>query len=373
MGSKEKSQSTLGGPKVRYYDLIRDMSNAFNLRLEIVRFTRDHGVSEAAREFKTTRKTVRKWSARYEEAHTSGLIDRSRAPHEVWNKMSREEEQEIESLRDRHKKWGPKRLKDHYEIPRSEGAIYRVLRQKGKIKRPKKKWQRRQDLRDLKAKMRAFEKLQTDTKYLTDIPEYYEAMVSKRLPRFQYGVRVMAIGASFFAYADELSLTYTTLFAQRVIEHLKRYGIEVKGMEEQTDNGSEYIGSVRAKGPSAYQRVLARAGIVHTQIPPRHCTWQSDIERFNGLIEEEFYMCEPFEDRGDFLAKAYAYQLFFNYGRKNRWRDNRTPAEILREKMPEIDEQVLNLPPIRLETLLATGPTPGYHVSDSVTQYQKAS
>src|SRR3990167_5867203 len=118
MGSKEKSQSTLGGPKVRYYDLIRDMSNAFNLRLEIVRFTRDHGVSEAAREFKTTRKTVRKWSARYEEAHTSGLIDRSRAPHEVWNKMSREEEQEIESLRDRHKKWGPKRLKDHYEIGR---------------------------------------------------------------------------------------------------------------------------------------------------------------------------------------------------------------------------------------------------------------
>jgi len=218
----------------------------------------------------------------------------------------------------------------------------------------------------MKAKMKAFEKLQTDTKYLTDIPEYYEAMVQKRLPKFQYAVRVMAIGASFFAYADELSLTYTTLFAQRVIDHLRHYGIEVKGMEEQTDNGSEYIGSVRAKGPSAYQKVLARAGICHTQIPPRHCTWQSDIERFNGLIEEEFYMCEPFEDREDFLAKAYAYQLFFNYGRKNRWRDNKTPLELLREKMPEADEQVLNLPPIRLETLLASGPTPGYHVPDSV-------
>ena len=46
---------------MRYYELVRDMSNKFNLRLEIVRFARDYGISEAAREFKTTRKTVRKW------------------------------------------------------------------------------------------------------------------------------------------------------------------------------------------------------------------------------------------------------------------------------------------------------------------------
>jgi transposase InsO family protein len=356
---------------MKYNDLIRDMSNKFNLRLEIVRFAREHGVSEAAREFETTRRTVRKWRDRYESDHTRGLLDRPRAPHHIGHKMSESEEQEIVDLRERHKRrWGPKRLKEHYLLRRSEGAIYRVIKQKGLTKKRLKKWQRRQDLREKKARMKAFEKVQTDTKDLRDIPEYYEAMVAKRLPKYQYGVRVMAIGATFFAYADELSLTYTTLFARRVIEHLQSYGIAVEEMEEQTDNGSEYIGSVRAKGPSAYQKVLADAGIVHTRIPPRHCTWQSDIERFNGLIEEEFYMCEPFEDREDFLAKAYAYQLFFNYGRKNRWRDRKTPVELLREKMPKVDEQVLNLPPIRLETLLATGPTPGYHVPDSVNFFK---
>lgn len=354
---------------MRYYDLIRDMSNKFNLRLEMVRFAKEHGLSEAAREFKTTRRTVRKWRKRYGEDHLRGLQDRSRAPHGIPHKMSQDEEEEIVKLRSRHKRWGPKRLKTYYELQRSEGAIYRVLKQRDCIKKPRKKWQRRQDLRELKVKMKAFEKLQSDTKYLTDIPEYYEAMVKRRLPRFQYGVRVMAIGASFFAYADELNLTYSTLFAQRVIRHLKRYGIELKGIEEQTDNGAEFIGSVTAKGPSAFQKVLKEAGIHHTQIPPRQCTWNSDIERFNGLIEEEFYMCEPFEDREDFLAKAYAYQLFFNYARKNRWRENKTPVELLREKMPDVDEQVLNLPPIRLETLLATGPPPGYHVPDSVNYF----
>ncbi|MCM8774625.1 MAG: hypothetical protein NC820_07860, partial [Candidatus Omnitrophica bacterium] len=54
----------------------------------------------------------------------------------------------------------------------------------------------------------------------------------------------------------------------------------------------------------------------------------------------------------EFLGKAYAYQLYFNYIRKNRYRDNKSPVEILRERFPEVDEGVLNLPPIRLETLL---------------------
>ena len=54
----------------------------------------------------------------------------------------------------------------------------------------------------------------------------------------------------------------------------------------------------------------------------------------------------------DFLGKAYAYQLFFNYIRKNRYRDNKSPVEILKERFPRIDEGILNLPPIRLETLL---------------------
>ena len=64
----------------------------------------------------------------------------------------------------------------------------------------------------------------------------------------------------------------------------------------------------------------------------------------------------------DFLAKSYAYQLFFNYERKNSWREDKAPVEILREKMPKADDQVLNLPPIRLERVLSSVPLGGYHV-----------
>ena len=355
---------------MKYNDLIRDMSNTFNLRLEMVRFAKEHGVSETSREFKTTRKTVRKWRARYEREHTKGLLDRSRAPHHLPHKMEKAREDRIVELRGRHKKWGPKRLKPYYGLEESEGAIYRVLKQRDLIRKRRKKWQRRQDLREQKAKMRVFQKVQTDTKDLQDIPEYYPYLVNEGLPKFKYSTREMSTGAVFFAYADENNGTYAALHARRVIDHLKRYGVEVKEMEQQTDNGSEYIGNVRKKERSSFEKVLDQAKVTHLRIPPRHCTWQSDVERFNGLIEEEFLMCESFEKgEEDFLAKSYAYQLFFNYARKNRWRDNKSPVEILREKIPEMDEQVFNFPPIRLEKVLATVPLGGYHVPDSVITF----
>ena len=353
---------------MKYYEMMKEMPNKFNLRLEIVRFARDHGVSGAAREFKTTRKTVRKWLRRYEKDHTHGLHDQSRAPHFIPHKMSDKKESEIELLRKRHgKRWGPHRLKMHYELTVSENAIARVIRQKGLLWKRRRKWRRREDLRAKKAAMRAFEKMQVDTKDLQDIPEYYTQMVMYKLPKFKYTARDMATGASFFAYANENNTTYAGIFGRAVINHLQTYGVKVNEMEIQTDNGVEYIGSVRRKhGMSEFEKVVAEAKGTHTRIPPRHCTWQSDVERFNGLIEEEFFMCETFNSEEDFLAKSYAYQLFFSYERKNSWREDQTPVQILRSKMPKMDEQVLNLPPIRLETVLSSVPLGGYHVPAQV-------
>ena len=80
------------------------------------------------------------------------------------------------------------------------------------------------------------------------------------------------------------------------------------------------------------------------------------------FFEDEFYDIEGYANQEEFLGKAYAYQLFFNYERKNRNRENKAPVHILRERFPSIDEGVLNLPPIRLETMLDQRACPGYDV-----------
>jgi len=41
------------------------MKNIYNTRYKIVRYALEHNVSAAAREYSTTRKTVRKWRDRY--------------------------------------------------------------------------------------------------------------------------------------------------------------------------------------------------------------------------------------------------------------------------------------------------------------------
>jgi hypothetical protein len=49
------------------------------------------------------------------------------------------------------------------------------------------------------------------------------------------------------------------------------------------------------------------------------------------MIEDEFYDSDDYRNFQEFRAKAYAYGLYFNFKRKNRYRRWKTPVEILKE------------------------------------------
>jgi transposase-like protein len=51
---------------VPYFEVIRQMKNAFSYRLRLATHARQHGIKAAARAFSTTVATVRKWVRRYE-------------------------------------------------------------------------------------------------------------------------------------------------------------------------------------------------------------------------------------------------------------------------------------------------------------------
>jgi transposase len=347
---------------------MKDMAIKFNLRLEMVLCAKAHGVSEAARRYQTTRKTVGKWLWRHEIQGLDGLKDQKRTPGHIPHKMDKKNEDEIIRVRTKLHTWGARPLKERFQIPYSHTAIHRVMKQNNLVRKRRKRWRKRKDLSDLKMKLAFFEKSQIDTKDLSDILPYWPLMRRLGLPRYEFAAREISIGASFFAYANENTTTNASIFADYLAEHLKRHGIKTAQITCQSDNGSEYIGSVNKKTnrPSAFEKVLLRHGIKHGRIPPR-CSWlQGDVETFNRIIESEFFEVESFKNSEDFLGKAYSYQLYFNYIRKNRYRENKSPLEILRERFPEVDEDVLNLPPIRLdhpqESLIAEGRESGYHV-----------
>jgi transposase len=347
---------------------MKDLATKFNLRLEIVLCAREHGLSETSRRYETTRKTVRKWLRRHETRGLDGLKDQKRTPKNIPHKMDKQNEAEVLRLRNRLHTWGARSLKNRFDIGYSHTAIHRVLKQGGLVGQRRRRWRKRKDLSEMKKGLKLFERSQIDTKDLIDIPNYWIYKRRFGLPRYEYTWRELSLGATFFAYADENTSTSAARFARYVIEHLKTYGIETGQTASQTDNGSEYIGSVNKKTsrPSAFEKVLLKHRVHHGRIPPRASYLQGDVETVHKLIEEEFYDVEGFLNDTDFLGKAYAYGLYFNYLRKNRNRDNLSPVEILKKRFPSVDDQILNLPPIRLEALgdleLAESGQGGYDV-----------
>ena len=115
-------------------------------------------------------------------------------------------ERRIVKARERAPCLGPERLKEYFDIPVGTNAIGRILRVNGLAKKRKKKYEKKRDMRKLKARFKPFEENQVDTKYLNDIPFYVEQMWrNPKLPQFQYSWRDVKTGALFLGDLHEVA------------------------------------------------------------------------------------------------------------------------------------------------------------------------
>ncbi|MBU0716792.1 MAG: helix-turn-helix domain-containing protein [Planctomycetes bacterium] len=338
---------------MRYSEIVMAESSKIALRYQMVRVSREEGVSEAGRRFGASRRTVRKWRDRFEAEGMAGLKDRSRAPKRIGHKSPKEVEDRVLSLRDRYPGWGVDRMGLYFDLGCSRSAASRILRQAGRTRRRRKK-RNRNDLRKEKARLAPFEKIQIDTKDLSDIGRYREGMWRAGLPRYQYTGRDVRTGAAWFCWAQTNDSFQGALFASVLLGHLDRHGVDLGRTTIQTDNGSEYVGSA-TKGPgkrSMFEQVVkTHTGHWPVTIFPGSKTSQSDVESFHGLIEEELYEVEDLSTRRRLVGKGRTYQAYFNHLRKNRWKGGKTPAMILAEAGSRVDPRALTLPPIPLDTI----------------------
>jgi transposase len=353
-----------------WYQVMRLSKDKKQQRYQMVIHARVHGVKPTARAYATTPKTVRKWLVRFIEDGYQALDDMSRRPHRSPRAVPEDDAKHIVKLRTKYKRLGADQVKILEDLTISSKTIRKIWRENGVSSRKRrKKHITKQNLREIKKQFALFERACEDTKDLDDIPEYWPQMMAKRLPKVQYTFREVSCGVQFLGFSDERSLTNAMLFAGYINEHLKKYGLIIENGIRQTDNGSEYVGSWCAKDPSSYTRAIESANLVHGTIPPGAHRFQSDVETVHNLIEIDFYEIEKFNNRRDFMEKAYTYQLFFNLERPNTYKENKSPWQLAREKRPDIKKEALMLPPVDLDELLdikvdntATG---GYHVSSS--------
>ncbi len=330
---------------VAYFDLVREMKDAYNHRLRLVESAKRIGIKPTARLFVTTVPTVRKWLRRYRQHGPSGLQAQPRARLHQAHKTPAALEAQLVGLRKTLPTFGARRLIREFDLPISHGALERIWREHGLLQKRHRKYQRKQDLAHIKARWALFQQISADTKDLDDIPHYWLQAQQLGLPAIQYSAREVRSGLFFWAFAQARSASASAVFASRIQQHLDRYGVSLRDLVWQTDNGGEFKGDFpKALGDSQ-----------HVLIPPAAHTYQSDVETVHRLEEDEFFDLEDFLGRGDFLAKTYTYQLYFDLVRPNSHKENLSPWQIIEQLAPRSPLELCLLPPIFLD----------YHLNDS--------
>ena len=297
-------------------------------RLSLIQYAERHGVSNAAKKYKTNRQYIYRWKNRYDGSWDS-LRDRSRRPHSHPNQHTPEEIKLIQDMRRRNPHAGlvvfwVKLTQRGYQ--RSITGLYRFLKKQG---------------------MTA-QKL-PNPKY---VPKPYEQMAYPG-QRVQIDVKFVpacclvneAKGKKFYQYTaiDEYSRwryveafeEHSTYSSARFLEHLiRRFPMPIECV--QTDNGMEFTKRFSTPGQvtlTAFQRVLQEHGIRHKLIRPFTPRHNGKVERSHRKDNERFYASHTFYSFADFSRQLQLY---------NRRDYNRFPMRPLGWKSPQtvLDEFV---------------------------------
>ena len=248
-----------------YYQIMRQSKDKRILRYHIVMYAKEHGNKPAARAFNTTVKTVRKWVRRWSGCLDS-LRDESRVPKYPQVSITKRQRDKVIALKKRLPHWGALRIKREFGLNLSDKAIRKIWKKEGLLRKRRRKYVTKNNLRAIKASWPLFSQIEIDTKHLYDIPEYWIYMQKLGLPKYQYTAREVNSGLQFMGFSHECCLAYSKLFVSMVISHLVSCGVNLEGFVIQTDNGSEFIGGWNAKKDSSFTKVIEDARMIHKTI-----------------------------------------------------------------------------------------------------------
>lgn len=262
-------------------------------RQRIVKYARNHSVTETALRYRVSRKTVYKWLSRYDGTIKS-LEDRNHRPKTFPRSHT---EQELRQIRSRLKKykWTDRLLayqelveKDGYT--RSYGGFKRIAARLKGAKPNKKKKKRK-----LKPYQRADypgQKVQINVKYvpsycIADGRRYYQYTAVDECSRWTY--REMYEEHSTYSSKD---------FLLKLIEHAP-FPIR----EVQTDNESEFTNGllvIKSKHLTMFEKALEELEILYHRI-------QIATPRHNGKVESGGHVLKQTRAAAKYAAAAHQY------------------------------------------------------------------
>ena len=322
--------------------------NPVAARLNLVRsYEKTHNITATAKEWHTSRHTVRKWVRRYAAAGKAGLADRSHTPRNSPRRTPPAIEQKVIRL---HMRTGYGRLRLAWLLARTQhitispNTIRHILRRHAghKQRRPRKTfypahwaWSDRPP----------FALAQVDTKDIMD-----KATLGTALWTHIGRCRLKARSRS-----RQLTLTNGLAFSMLVMLHLRACGIKGE-VVWQTDWGTEFGGSNPHRLKWLQERYFAPLGARLARYPKGRKEYNGRVERSHRTDDEEFYLpcLAQIDSEQALLAKAAAWVYYYNYQRPHQGAgmEGKPPftrlEELLGRRLPR---RLGLLPPLLLDTI----------------------
>ena len=308
------------------YDSIDNEKILMDKRLEMVRYANDNGVKVAARFYKCSKNTIKKWCRRYAIYGYAGLKDKSRRPIHSPKRIPDDDIIKIKETCDYAKEKGKyitvnnvrKRtgINDYSDV-----TMNRYINEAcGKRKNLKHTQPKGGDV-SWKQHLKPFQLWQVDIKYLTDINNlkpYFKKDSDRSLAKYQITARDVATGFPIVAYCNEKSATYTKMFLENILyKFLKQFdGIDLKSITIQTDNGKEFTNKyTKTNGKSPKETNFTLYVYCkfkkHKTNPPGSPTYDSDVESFHWSIERDCLAWDDIVDNESLIK--YTTEYITNY------------------------------------------------------------
>jgi transposase InsO family protein len=277
-------------------------------------------VTDVARLYGVSRKTVHKWLRRYAAEGLKGLADRSSRPQSCPHQMTPQVEARIVEMRREHPGWGPRTIRTHLgregvaSLP-GRSSVQRALLRHGLID-PATRRRRRSDYKRWE-RSRSMELWQMDLVgrfHLADGSEVKVVTGVDDHSRFCVCARIVARAT-----------------ARPVVTAL-RQALAAHGVPSQilTDNGKVFTARFgTGPGPVLFDQTCTANGITHILTAPYSPTTTGKVERFHRTLRKEFFV--PSDYRFATMAEAQealdGWVHGYNHDRPHQSLGDRPPVE----------------------------------------------
>ena len=247
-------------------------------RQRMMAYSEHHGVEETANRYHVCRKTVWKWSKRWDGTAKS-LEEKSRRPK---SNPRKQKPWEIELVKRMRKKYGEDLLLG-YQKAREKGykRSYGCFKRTAEKEIPLKKKAPKRKNKPYQRASYPGQKVQIDVKY---VPSYCVADGKKY---YQYTAKDECTRWTYREMYEEHSTYSSQQFLLSLVEHAPFMIREV-----QTDNGSEFTKRLMSNDPNdktLFEQELERMGIIYHRIRPATPRHNGKVERQHRTDEMRFY------------------------------------------------------------------------------------